>query len=266
MQAPTASLMHQMNDESVIHLSIARLAATADVSEPTVNRFCHKLGCDGYPDFKLRLAQEISSSGQMFVEDLHSDDDSSVVMNKIMTSIQNSMQSLANSLTPEALNSAAEIVANCKSINFFGMGASSSVALDAQHKFFRLGIPVIAHTDFINQTMICSMMDKDDVAVFISYSGRTKAMVGNAEIAKSRGASVIGLTSAGSPLSKLCSVVLNAVAVEDTDLFTPMSSRIIHLAVIDMLAANVAIKLGSTIEESIKSIKKNLATTRIEPK
>ena len=286
MQAPSASLMHQMNDESirlsksdkklaaiiqkdphsVIHLSIARLATTADVSEPTVNRFCHKLGCDGYPDFKLRLAQEISSSGQMFVEDLHADDDSSVVMNKIMTSIQNSMQSLANSLTPEALNSAAEIIANCKSINFFGMGASSSVALDAQHKFFRLGIPVIAHTDFINQTMICSMMNEGDVAVFISYSGRTKAMVGNAEIAKNRGASIIGLTSSGSPLSQLCDVVLNAIAIEDTDLFTPMSSRIIHLAVIDMLAANVAIKLGSSIEESIKSIKKNLATTRIEPK
>ena len=277
------SLLQQMNDDSarlsksdkklaaiikkdprsVIHLSIARLAATADVSEPTVNRFCHKLGCEGYPDFKLRLAQEISSNGQMFVEDLHSDDDSSVVMNKIMGSIQSSMQSLSNSLTPEALNSAADAIANCKRVNFFGMGASSSVTLDAQHKFFRLGIPVIAHTDFINQRMICSMMDEDDVAVFISYTGRTEAMVRNAEIAKQRGATIIGLTSAGSPLSQLSNTVLNAIAVEDTDLFTPMTSRIIHLAVIDMLAANVAIKLGSTIEESIKSIKKNLATTRI---
>ena len=108
-------------------------------------------------------------------------------------------------------------------------------------------------------------MSKDDVAVFISYTGRTEAMVKNAEIAHKQGASIIGLTSAGSPLSELCDVVLNAVAVEDTDLFTPMSSRIIHLAVIDMLAANVAIKLGSTIEDSIKSIKKNLTTTRIQP-
>jgi len=284
MHAQTASLLQQMNDDSVrlsksdkklaaiilkdptavIHLSIAKLAATAEVSEPTVNRFCHKLGCDGYPDFKLRLAQEISSSGQIFVQDLHSEDDSSAVMNKIMTAIQNSMQSLALSLKPEALNLAAEKIANCKSVNFFGMGASSSVTLDAQHKFFRLGIPVIAHTDFINQSMICSMMSADDVAVFISYSGRTEAMIRNARIANERGAVIIGLTSQGSPLSKLCDVVLNAVAIEDTDLFTPMTSRIIHLAVIDMLAANVAIKLGTSIEENIKSIKKNLITTRIE--
>ena len=285
MSASNTSLLQQMNDDSVrlsksdkklsaiilkdpkaiIHLSIAKLASTADVSEPTVNRFCHKLGCDGYPDFKLRLAQEISSTGQVFVQDLHSEDDSSAVMNKIMTAIQNSMQSLAQSLKPEALNLAAEKITKCKSINFFGMGASSSVTLDAQHKFFRLGIPVIAHTDFINQRMSCSMMSSDDVVIFISYSGRTEAMIHNAEIAKQRGAVIIGLTSQGSPLSKLCDVVLNAVAIEDTDLFTPMTSRIIHLAVIDMLAANVAIKLGSSIEENIKSIKQNLITTRIKP-
>jgi len=284
MDSKPAPLLQQMNDDSVrlsksdkklaaiilkdpaevIHLSIARLAVTADVSEPTVNRFCHKLGCDGYPDFKLRLAQEISSSGQIFVEDLHSNDDSSVVMNKIMTAIQNSMQSLSQSLKPETLNQAADAIANCKSINFFGMGASSSVTLDAQHKFFRLGIPVIAHTDFINQRMICSMMSSDDVAVFISYSGRTEAIIRNAEIAKQRGATIIGLTAQGSPLSKLCTVVLNAIGIEDTDLFTPMTSRIIHLAVIDMLAANVAIKLGGSIEESIKSIKTNLITTRTD--
>ena len=89
-------------------------------------------------------------------------------------------------------------------------------------------------------------------------------MIRNARIANERDAVIIGLTSQGSPLSKLCDVVLNAVAIEDTDLFTPMTSRIIHLAVIDMLAANVAIKLGTSIEENIKSIKKNLITTRIE--
>jgi len=138
MSASNTSLLQQMNDDSVrlsksdkklsaiilkdpkaiIHLSIAKLASTADVSEPTVNRFCHKLGCDGYPDFKLRLAQEISSTGQVFVQDLHSEDDSSAVMNKIMTAIQNSMQSLAQSLKPEALNLAAEKITECKSVNF----------------------------------------------------------------------------------------------------------------------------------------------------
>ncbi len=249
---------------AVIHKSIASLATEAEVSEPTVNRFCHKLGCDGYPDFKLRLAQEISSNGRLFVENLDRDDSTSMVISKIMTSIQGSIQSLGNSIRPESLEAAANAIANCKSVNFFGMGASSSVALDAQHKFFRFGMPVIAHTDFINQRMMCSMLDKDDVGVFISYTGRTDAMIVNAEIARERGATVIGITSQGSLLSGQCDFVLNAITAEDTDLFTPMTSRIIHLAVIDMLAASVALKMGSNIEDNIKSIKKNLAATRTD--
>jgi RpiR family carbohydrate utilization transcriptional regulator len=248
----------------VIHKSIASLATQAEVSEPTVNRFCHKLGCDGYPDFKLRLAQEISSNGRLFVESLDRDDDTSMVISKIMNSIQGSIQSLGNTIRPESLEAAANAIAGCKTVNFFGMGASSSVALDAQHKFFRLGMPVIAHTDFINQRMMCSMLDKEDVAVFISYTGRTDAMIVNAELARACGATIIGITSQGSLLSGQCDFVLNAITAEDTDLFTPMTSRIIHLAVIDMLATTVALKMGEAVEDNIKSIKKNLAATRTD--
>ena len=254
-----------LNDpSSVIHQSIATLAKLAEISEPTVNRFCHKLGCDGYPDFKLRLAQEISSSGHLFVEDMGRDDDSVMVIQKVMNSIQTSIQSLATTIDPSVLNDAAEIIAHCKSVNFFGMGASSSVALDAQHKFFRFGIPVITHTDYINQRMMCSMMDSHDVAIFVSYTGRTKTMVENAILANQSGATVIGITMKGSPLAAQCGYILNAVTPEDTDLFTPMTSRIIHLAVIDMLATTVALKLGTDVEENIKAIKKNLVRTRVE--
>ncbi|RBP49739.1 transcriptional regulator HexR [Arenicella xantha] len=254
----------QADPAVVIHQSIAVLATAADVSEPTVNRFCHKLGCDGYPDFKLRLAQEISSNGQLFVDNLSRDDDSSMVIKKIMSSIQGSIQSLANTIDPTVLDASAEAIAQCKSVHFFGMGASSSVALDAQHKFFRFGMPVIAHTDYINQRMACSMMDSNDVAVFISYTGRTDAMIINAELAKQCGAVVIGITAQTSVLAAQCQYVLNAVTAEDTDLFTPMTSRIIHLAVIDMLATSVALKLGDRVERNIKAIKKNLAATRTD--
>lgn len=247
---------------SVIHQSIASLALVAEVSEPTVNRFCHKFGCDGYPDFKLRLAQEISSGGQLFVENMELDDDSSIVIKKIVGAIEQSMQVMIKAIDPSVLDKAAEAIAAGKSVNFFGMGASSSVAMDAQHKFFRFGIPVIVHTDFINQRMMCSMFDEKDVAVFISYTGRTSAMVVNAELARRRNAVTIGITAANSPLAQHCDYVLNAVTAEDTDLFTPMTSRIVHLAVVDMLATMVALKMGPSVEDNIKEIKKNLATTR----
>ena len=40
---------------TVIHSSIAALAKQANISEPTVNRFCRRLDTKGYPDFKLHL-------------------------------------------------------------------------------------------------------------------------------------------------------------------------------------------------------------------
>ena len=252
------------NPQAVIHYSIARLADIAQVSEPTVNRLCHKLGCKGYPDFKLRLAQEISSNAHLFVENIGSEEDSASVIQKILQSIHSSIESLATGLSAANLDSAAAAIVDCRSINFFGMGASSSVALDAQHKFFRFGIPAIAHTDFINQRMISSMLKTHDVAIFISYTGRTKPMLENARLAKSGGATVIGITSEHSPLAQECDIILNAQTSEDTDLFTPMSSRIAHLAVIDMLATKVALTLGDNVEESIKSIKLNLASTRVD--
>ena len=254
----------QDNPSAVIHSSIAVLAMEAGVSEPTVNRFCHKLGCNGYPDFKLRLAQEISLNGQLFIENMSRDDSSAQVIKKIMSAIQGSLQSLSNSIDPNILNDAAERISKCKTVNFFGMGASGSVALDAQHKFFRFGMPAIAHTDFINQRMICSMLDKNDVAVFISYTGRTDAVITNAALAQKCGAAIVGITTKGSPLAAQCDYILNANIIENTDLFTPMTSRIIHLAIIDMLATNVALKFGDRVEDNIKAIKSSLASTRTD--
>ena len=52
------------NLEEVSEMSLATLAAGANVSEPTVIRFCRTLGCAGFKDFKLRLAQNVAVSLQ----------------------------------------------------------------------------------------------------------------------------------------------------------------------------------------------------------
>ena len=44
----------------VAEANIADIAARAGVSEPTVVRFCRRLGCAGVRDFKLKLAQNLA--------------------------------------------------------------------------------------------------------------------------------------------------------------------------------------------------------------
>lgn len=248
----------------VIHLSIAELASRVQVSDPTVNRFCHKLDCRGFPHFKLKLAQEISSSGRLYADSIDVSDDTALVMEKIMASIQTSVSSITDNTNPADIDKAADMLSACKSISLFGLGASGPVALDAQHKFLRFGLPVVAHTDFINQRMVCAMLGAQDVLIVISYTGRTKALVECARLASSRGVPIIGLTRKGSPLGQHCDVVLNAVTQEDTGLFTPMTSRIVHLVLVDLLATVVALRMEKTVEENVKDIKSNIAGTRVD--
>lgn len=61
--------------DRAIHSSIAALALEANVSEPTVNRFCRSMDTRGFPDFKLHLAQSLAN-GTLYVNHNVNEDDS----------------------------------------------------------------------------------------------------------------------------------------------------------------------------------------------
>lgn len=44
----------------ILGATVAETAEMAAVSQPTVIRFCNAIGCDGFQDFKLRLAQSLA--------------------------------------------------------------------------------------------------------------------------------------------------------------------------------------------------------------
>jgi len=164
------------------------------------------------------------------------------------------------------IEKATDALAQASSILFFGVGASGPVALDAQHKFFRINTPVIAHIDILNQRMTSANLSHTDVAVCISYTGRTIAMVDTAKVAKKSGAVVIGITQPGSPLAEQCSIVLAVETPEDTDLYTPMTSRIAHLMIIDVLVTAVALKRGPHFTNHLSKIRESFKETRLQNK
>ena len=248
--------------DTAVHTPIAAIAKQAGVSEPTVNRFCRRLGCKGYPDFKVKLAKELSNGQPLMARDVTPSDDIATLTEKIFASTYASLQTTQSQTDHLSLEMAVNALSQAKCILFFGLGASGSVALDAQHKFFRFNTPVIAHTDILNQRMTCAAMGQQDVAVFISYTGRTTAIIENAQVAHNSGATVIGITSGKSPLAEQCSIVLPVDIPEDTDIYTPMTSRINHLVLIDVLATAVAVKRGPQFSRHLLKIKDALLDTR----
>src|SRR5690606_9333255 len=51
----------------VARMTIGEIARAAEVSEPTVIRFCRALGLAGWPDFKVRLAASLMAGGVPYV-------------------------------------------------------------------------------------------------------------------------------------------------------------------------------------------------------
>ncbi len=251
------------NPSAATRYSIAALARAADVSEPTVNRFCRGFSATGFPDFKIRLAQSIATGTPYIGQNIDADDSVEEFSNKIILSTMASLEKARQALSHKALATAIDYLIQAKQINFFGMGASASVALDAQHKFFRFNIPVMCYDDALMQRMVAAGCGTGDVIVAISYTGRTRETVDIARLARENGATVIGITSPGSPLADVCTVVLEVTTSEDTEVYMPMSSRIIHLSVIDILATGVTLKRGTDFLEHLKKIKESLTSTRI---
>lgn len=243
--------------------SIAALARAADVSEPTVNRFCRSFSATGFPDFKIRLAQSIATGTPYVGQNISPDDSVAEFADKIVLSTIAGLDKARQALSPKALGLAIDHLIQAKQINFFGMGGSAPVAMDAQHKFFRFNIPVVSYDDALMQRMVAAGSSTGDVIVVISYTGRTREMIEIAQIARQNGATVIGITAPDSALSKACTVALEISAEEDTEVYMPMSSRIIHLTVIDILATGVTLKRGTDFQHHLKKIKDSLKPTRL---
>ena len=149
-----------------------------------------------------------------------------------------------------------------RQIHFFGLGASASVALDAQHKFFRFNLAVTAHSDVLMQRMLASVAHTGELFVIISYTGRTRELVEVARIARQNGASVLGLTAAGSPLAQASTLSLNIPLPEDTDIYMPMTSRIIQLTVLDVLATGMTLRRGVDFQPHLRKVKESLNASR----
>jgi RpiR family carbohydrate utilization transcriptional regulator len=165
-------------------------------------------------------------------------------------------------LDSAALEQAIQALCNATRVEFYGFGASGSVAIDAQHKFFRLQVTAAAYTDPHIQHMSAISLREKDVVVAISQSGRTKALIQSVNLAQEAGATVIGLVPEGTPLAELCTLPIYINIEDNQHMFTPVASRIAHLLVIDVLAMGVALQRGDLLKDHLKRLNRSLRSLR----
>ena len=250
-----------------VHAAVAEIAERAQVSQPTVIRFCRTLNYKGLPEFKLALSASISNSGLAYVhEELNTDDSISEVMEKVLGNTAAALLGARRSLKESELENAIAMLTHARRIEFYGVGNSGIVAQDAQHKFFRFGISTVAYSDTHIQLMAAAVLSPQDVLAVISNSGSSIEVLDAVSIAKENGARVIAITRMESPLAQLADCVLAVVVQEDSTRYSPMISRLLQLTIIDILAIGLALRLGEMASLQLEKGKRSVRRHRVSKK
>lgn len=250
------------NPQRFVRLPVAELARLAQVSKPTIVRFCREMGYAGLSDCKLKLASVLNDGIPYVHQTVSTQDSAETLAAKVVDNSVTAMLHLRNHISASSINKASaallKSIREGRRIEFYGVGNSGIVAQDGQHKFFRLGCHAVTYSDPHMQVMAATMLEPGDCAVVISNSGRMRDLLETQTVIKRQGATCIAITATGSPLAKGSDILLAADHQEDFDRYSPMVSRMLHLIIIDILVTSVAIHLGAELGLRLAAIKRNL--------
>ncbi|WP_050180330.1 MurR/RpiR family transcriptional regulator [Domibacillus robiginosus] len=240
------------NAHLVPNMTTGDLSKKAEVSEATVIRFCKTIGIGSYKTFKLTLVKELSNTS-IGVNDfslLQSKDSPYDLFNKVTHVNKGALESALSALDKRELTKAVQALLQSKMMLFYGVGGSAAAAVDGHYKFAKLGFHAVMTPDFHFSLSMAAHMQKGDVLMAISTSGKTKDVIELARFAKSRGATVIAITTVGkSTLYKEADITLGTPMVEHENRIGSIASRTVQLNIIDTLYVAAFHQIGSYVEE-----------------
>lgn len=240
-------------------LTLAQLADECGTSQPTVIRFCRHIGLAGFRELALALTEALSRPRNLVHRNVRQGDGTQDVALKVFDSAILSLSEQRQMIGAQEFEHAAHWLKGARQILFAGFGGSGHVAEDACHKFFRLGVPCSSMTNAPGVRQLASISRADDVFVVISNSGQSADMIESTKHAIERGAHVIAVTDPRSELARSSTVVLSCSEQDETNVYTPMNSRISQLVVLDVLQVCLALALGDTAARNLKRSKQALS-------
>ena len=229
--------------QEALHQDTRTLAAQVGVSQPTLVRFARSLGCTGFDDFRLQLAQEIGSRPEgppVTLATIAASADLDTLCRSFFDYALAALGQVRDRLDRAALAAAVALLDGARQVMFFGYGNAASVAGDARRRFLRLQMLVSAASDPSLQFLAAGQLQRGDVLVLLSHSGQAAGLAELVSSVRSRGAAVLAITTSRSPLAGLADVVLGIDVPDSGDALTPGTAQLAQLAVVDLLALAVA--------------------------
>ena len=239
------------NSRSITECSVTELAKICGCGDATVVRFSRRLGYEGFQALKIGIAGELGNASTVSGE-IKKTDSCFEIFKKRIADISVSLESTEGVLDETALENAAGLIMNARRIAVFGLGNSAAIAMDAAHKFLRLGLNAQSCTDNHMQAIIASHLDRQSVAIGISHSGSSKDIVEALKLSKIGNAATICVTNyAASPIVESSDIALFTKSDETKHSILGMSSRIAQLTIFDAIYTYIVINSDKAAVQAI---------------
>lgn len=250
------------NVDFVVNSSIIELAEKVGVSPPTVTRFCRRLNCNGFSDFKVQLAK-MTYVGMRYLKPEMPTVTPEEVAEDIASKAQNAIFQLHRQLDLEAISKAAQMLHDAQFIQAFGASGNSAMIVNELHnRLFRLGCRIHSSNDHNMNAMLAAAALPGTVIIGSSFTGKDKGLVHCLEVARSQKIPTIVLTQSNSPVANVADLAITIDLEEGKNIFRPTSTRYAYLCAIDILANLVAYADRTTSLKTLRNIKQELVRTR----
>ena len=228
--------------QEAVRMTAKELAERCSVAPSAVIRLCKDIELEGFSELKIRLAGELGSKPSPAIGSPFDNDNSAeAVFRRVFQSGINTLKDTLKMMDFANIENIAKKMLGAKRVIFFGVGTSSVIATDAQYRFSQLGISASACTDILFMNVTAVNLSSNDLGVFISHSGRTKATVDAMRNAAAAGAYTVAITSfTDSPLFKECDNAVSVFADEENYPVEAVSARVAHTCIIDAFMMTLA--------------------------
>lgn len=193
---------------AVKYSTINDIKKAVDVGDATIIRFCQKLGFSGFSDLKIEIAKEdFTQNYDITKEEKYYD--------RVLEGLHEALSSTRHLLNEEQLEAAVQAISQARHIYVYGVGSSGTSAIQLENMFLRVGVHCKAIVDPHYQAQAASLLNKKDLAIVFSLTGRTKDSYNSMKIANENGAATLAITNyLSSPIAELGDIVLQT-SIED---------------------------------------------------
>lgn len=255
-QRRIAQFISEQYDKAA-YIAAAKLGKIVGVSESTVVRFASELGYDGYPgmqkELRAMIRTQLTAAQRIGVaSDRMGDGD---ILRLVLDSDMENIRTSLSNIDRDEFTKIADAVVGANHVYIIGVRSSASLASFLSF-YLNLISPNVRHVQTSTASELFEQIfriEEGDVLIAISFPRYSKRTIKAISYAKSRNATVIGITdSQSSPVAQEADMSL----IAKSDMASFVDSLVAPLSVINALIVAISMKKKKEVVEAFESLEK----------